>query len=32
LEDKAGFRAALRTRILKVAEERQMLSAKADER
>jgi Predicted nucleotide-binding protein containing TIR-like domain len=32
LEDKAGFRAALRTRILKVAKERHMLSADADER
>ncbi len=32
LEDKAGFRAALRTRILKVAKERQMLSAAAEDR
>jgi hypothetical protein len=32
LEDKAGFRAALRTRVLKVAKERQMLSAAADDR
>src|SRR5215212_940603 len=31
LEDKAGFRAALRTRILKVAKDRQMLSAAADD-
>jgi len=29
LEDQAGFRAALRTRILKVAKERQMLSSQA---
>jgi len=28
LEDQAGFRAALRTRVLKVAKDRQMLSAK----
>ena len=32
LEDKAGFRAALRTRILKVAKDRQMLSAAPDDR
>jgi hypothetical protein len=32
LEDKAGFRAALRTRILNVAKERQMLSAAVDDR
>ena len=31
LEDQAGFRAALRTRILKVAKDRQMLSSQADE-
>ena len=30
LEDQAGFRAALRTRILKVAKDRQMLSSQAD--
>jgi len=30
LEDQAGFRAALRTRILKVAKDRQMLSSEAD--
>ena len=32
LEDQTGFRAALRTRILKVAKERQMVSAATDER
>ena len=32
LEDKAGFRAALRTRILKIAKEREMLRAAAEER
>jgi CAP12/Pycsar effector protein, TIR domain len=32
LEDREGFRAALRTRILNVARERQMLSAAAEER
>jgi predicted nucleotide-binding protein len=31
LEDQAGFRAALRTRVLKVAKDRQMLSSQADE-
>src|SRR5207248_7221248 len=31
LEDKAGFRAALRTRVLKVAKDRRMLSAQANE-
>ena len=30
LEDQAGFRAALRTRILKVAKDKQMLSSQAD--
>ena len=30
LEDQAGFRAALRTRILKVAKDRQMLGSQAD--
>jgi predicted nucleotide-binding protein len=30
LEDQAGFRAALRARILKVAKERQMFSSQAD--
>jgi hypothetical protein len=30
LEDQVGFRAALRTRILKVAKDRQMLSSQAD--
>jgi len=30
LEDQAGFRAALRTRILKVAKDRQMLRSEAD--
>src|SRR5215831_11662969 len=30
LQDQAGFRAALRTRILKVAKDRQMLSSQAD--
>jgi hypothetical protein len=32
LEDKAGFRAALRTRIFKIARERQMLSAAGEDR
>ena len=32
LEDQPGFRAALRTRILKVAKERQMISAVENER
>jgi predicted nucleotide-binding protein len=32
LEDKAGFRAALRTRILKIAKEREMLRGAAEER
>ena len=32
LEDQAGFRAALRTRLLKVAKDRQMLSAAAHDR
>src|SRR5205085_10520579 len=31
LEDQAGFRAALRTRVLKVAKDRRMLSAQANE-
>jgi hypothetical protein len=32
LEDRAGFRAALRTRILKLAKDRRMLGSQADDR
>jgi predicted nucleotide-binding protein len=32
LEDQAGFRAALRTRILKLAKDRRMLGSQADDR